>query len=192
MSDDWLTARQITEVANAISISPFTAYETVCTRANDGLILAQAQKVMFDDRNMGAIELPEEFWWARGQAALTQNWVTGDFETWLAQKHHIRAYGVKFRKADVLSTFGLDAWPPTPALAKLAQKGRPPADWWDDLWVEMARRLYVGDLKPSRQADIEKAMLDWLATNGQERVSESTIRPRVRKLWQAISAEDEK
>lgn len=68
--------------------------------------------------------------------------------------------------------------------------GRPAAEWWDDLWVEICRQLYVGDLKPKTQGDIERAMLDWLATKG-ESAAESTVRGRARKLWSAIEAEDE-
>jgi predicted nucleotide-binding protein len=40
-------------------------------------------------------------WWAQGEAALTQNWTTGDFETWIDHKIHLKAFGVMFRRADV-------------------------------------------------------------------------------------------
>ena len=68
--------------------------------------------------------------------------------------------------------------------------GRPAADWWDDLWVEICRQLFVGDLKPTKQRDIETAMLQWLSDRG-ESPSTSTIRPRARKLWTAIMREGE-
>jgi hypothetical protein len=54
----------------------------------------------------------------------------------------------------------------------------------------MCRALYVGDLKPQRQADIEKAMNDWIASKG-ESAAVSTVRNRARKLWQMLSREDE-
>jgi hypothetical protein len=66
--------------------------------------------------------------------------------------------------------------------------GRPAAEWWDDLWVEICRQLYVGDLQPKSQGDIERAMLDWLATKGQS-AAHSTVRGRARKLWSAIETE---
>jgi hypothetical protein len=40
----------------------------------------------------------------------------------------------------------------------------------------------VGDLKAKTQADIERAMKDWLAAHGLD-VSDSSVRDRARKLW---------
>jgi len=48
--------------------------------------------------------------------------------------------------------------------------------------------MYLGDLKPQRQADIEKTMNDWIASKG-ESAAVSTVRSRARKLWQALSRE---
>jgi hypothetical protein len=50
---------------------------------------------------MDDVDVPAEFWWARGEAALEQNWSTGDFETWLDRQIYCRAYGVTFREADI-------------------------------------------------------------------------------------------
>lgn len=68
--------------------------------------------------------------------------------------------------------------------------GRPPKPFWDQLWPFIAAALYNGDLKPARQADIERAMSDWLAANGHD-AGESTVRRAARALWQAISREDQ-
>lgn len=68
--------------------------------------------------------------------------------------------------------------------------GRPPKPFWDQLWPFIAGQLYVGDLKPERQADIEKAMSDWILANGHD-AGESTVRRAARALWQAISREDQ-
>jgi hypothetical protein len=54
-----------------------------------------------------------------------------------------------------------------PAQQPIPNKGgAPPKPWWDDLWSEMFRQIYTGDLVPKRQADIERAMLDWAASRG--------------------------
>jgi hypothetical protein len=68
--------------------------------------------------------------------------------------------------------------------------GRPPKPFWDHLWPSIAADLYSGDLKPQRQSDIEKAMLNWLAAHGHE-AGESTIRRAARQLWHAIIQEDQ-
>lgn len=78
--------------------------------------------------------------------------------------------------------------PATVDEVKLTRSGRPPAPWWGALLADIAGQLYLGDLKPENQAQIEKAMLSWAADNGIE-VSESAVRPRARKLWIAISKE---
>lgn len=67
--------------------------------------------------------------------------------------------------------------------------GRPPAEFWDDMWAAIASALYVGDLDPKSQADIERAMASWIDANGQS-AADSTIRRRARRLWDRIAALD--
>jgi hypothetical protein len=50
---------------------------------------------------MDNADVPREFWWARGQPALTQNWQTGDFSTWFEQHDYWRAFGVQFLRSDI-------------------------------------------------------------------------------------------
>jgi hypothetical protein len=68
--------------------------------------------------------------------------------------------------------------------------GRPPKPFWDELWASVAAALYNGDLDPKRQADVEKAMLNWAANNGHE-IGEATVRRAARLLWHAIQGEDQ-
>ena len=62
--------------------------------------------------------------------------------------------------------------------------GRPRKDWWDDFWIDICRQIYEGDLKPQTQADLERAMHDWVSTQGHE-AGETTIRTAARKLFRA-------
>lgn len=311
--------------------SPFRAAELICARACDGIIVAKAQTLIWGAERRSDIEIPDAFWWARGHAALTQNWETGDFETWINQRVHCRAYGVTFlnsdiramvpangaasagqdaktpgamtddflsaaeasrhvekalglsrdRAADLIKRYcaadllrsrcekisvtiknrygsvedegdateldhqiwenisfawgGVEDWAggrfvgrilddgeerkvrlrgvrfsasdiadliaaeepaesiaaeePKATAANVVTGGRPPAVFWDALWAEICRALYLGDLKPERQADIERAMLAFVEERGFD-AGVSTIRPRARKLWRAISQED--
>jgi hypothetical protein len=66
--------------------------------------------------------------------------------------------------------------------------GRPPADWWEDLLIEICFQNFRGDLKPKVQADIERAMQEWITKKGYE-AAPSTVRTRARKVWQAIKSE---
>lgn len=76
---------------------------------------------------------------------------------------------------------------PDPPVAK--KGGRPPAPFWDDMWAAIAIALFVGDLQPKTQADIEKAMADWLVSNGHS-AGVSTVRGRARRLWDKIEGLD--
>ena len=78
--------------------------------------------------------------------------------------------------------------PTAPPLPTKGSGGRPPKPFWDQLWPSIAADLFTGSLKPQRQGDIEKAMHDWLTTNGHD-AGETTVRRAARSLWQAISNE---
>ena len=68
--------------------------------------------------------------------------------------------------------------------------GRPRKEWWDNLWCAVWGDVYRGKLKPKRQSDIEKAMLDWAESNGHT-VSESVVRPVARKMFNEMTREGE-
>lgn len=63
--------------------------------------------------------------------------------------------------------------------------GRPVAAHWDSMWAAIAVDLYLGDLQPKTQADIEKAMFRWLADHDIS-AGDSTVRGRARRLWHEI------
>jgi hypothetical protein len=79
----------------------------------------------------------------------------------------------------------------TDTRAAIAKKGgRPPAEFWDDLWATIAVALYSGDLKPRTQADIQRAMTDWIESKGHS-AADSTIKARARRLWDRIAESEE-
>jgi hypothetical protein len=190
-SEEWISATDALETV-ATALNHYEAVRAICSRANDGLIAARAAKLVVGDRpGTDNTDIPESFWWARGKAALEQNWATGDFDTWIDRRVHWRAYGVSFSRSGIETLIGptrASRAAPSDQPTKLG--GRPPAAWWDDLWIEMCRQLYGGDLQPKRQSDIESAMKDWASAHGHH-PSSSTIRERARKLWTALSKEDE-
>jgi hypothetical protein len=188
MADEWINAAEALRLASAALGSD--ARRVICARAHAGLITARAVRFLFRQSRQDDAEIPAVFWWAHGEEALSQNWAAGDFSTWIDGETELQAYGVTFSRAGIEALTG-------PAIATRAPGpepnsnagGRPAAAWWDDMWVEMCRLLYAGDLKPKKQSDIENAMNDWAAARGQS-VAVSTIRPRARKLWTALRTED--
>ena len=81
--------------------------------------------------------------------------------------------------------------PPTPPVLPSPKKGgRPPAEFWDDMWAAIATALYDGSLTPKTQSHVERAMADWIEANGYS-AADSTVRGRARRLWDRLAAADE-
>lgn len=67
--------------------------------------------------------------------------------------------------------------------------GKPLAEHWDAMWAAIAVQLWLGDLKPKKQADIKAAMLDWFNANEIE-IGDTAVTERARKLWRAMEASE--
>lgn len=100
MADEWLSTRDSLEWLEYSMISG-AATRTISKRCHDGLVHSRAVRFIKHRDVLDDVELPPEFWWAKGEAALTQNWEAGDFETWIDERYHWRAYGVEFLRADI-------------------------------------------------------------------------------------------
>jgi uncharacterized protein (TIGR02391 family) len=100
LEPDWIPAREAFHLAIR-AVGPNLAREALCKRAHHGLIRARAAQLFVDDRLKENVDIPKGFWWAEGEAALTQNWKAGDFETWIDSKVHLRAFGVSFSRSDI-------------------------------------------------------------------------------------------
>lgn len=70
---------------------------------------------------------------------------------------------------------------------QLKSRGRPPAEFWDEMWAAIATKLYCGDLDPKAQGDVESVMTEWIEGHGFD-VAVSTVRKRARLSWDAIDA----
>jgi predicted nucleotide-binding protein len=56
---------------------------------------------MWDSEIANDCAVPKHFWWAEGNEALVQDWASGDFDTWIDHKQHLRAFGVSFARPDI-------------------------------------------------------------------------------------------
>jgi hypothetical protein len=203
--ENWITAAQAVQLL-APTLKEYTARIIICTRAHAGMIRARAERFIVAGRSIDNVELPPIFWWAKGHEALHQNWRAGDFDTWVeshklgrdfrlsAGKVHLEAFNVSFLRSEIEKLMLPDTPAPAPDPSTEAaapsepernKGGRPPRGFWEELWVEIARQLYVGELKPKTQADIEAAMHQWITDHNHE-AGETTVRDRARMLWRAI------
>jgi hypothetical protein len=96
--DEWITAASAVAL---LGMKHYSSTRTICKRAHVGLIKARAQRFVRDGQFADNVDVPAEFWWAEGEAALNQNWTTGDFDTWINQRIRLQAFGVTFRRSDI-------------------------------------------------------------------------------------------
>jgi hypothetical protein len=195
--EEWISAAAALTLLKPV-LGEYTAMLTIAERANDEVIRSRAARLVVKHPDKKALveqncEVPSLFWWARGNAALKQNWAAGDFETWVGQTIHFRAYGVSFLRSEISQIVPADlsvepARAPAPDSAK--RGGRPPADWWEDLLIETCFRHFRGELQAKTQADIARAMQEWITERGYE-AADSTVRIRARKVWNTIQRDAE-
>jgi hypothetical protein len=97
---DWLSASETIRRVRAATLSR-SAHLAICKRAHAGMIRARAELMLLASDSRENYEVPKQFWWAEGHEALTQNWETGDFETWIDKRFHMKAFGVTFHRDDI-------------------------------------------------------------------------------------------
>lgn len=99
---EWVPAYEALKMLTSAEFTAHSAMRTICERANAGLIRARANLFTIDEKEQSELDIPKEFWWAKGKAALEQNWRAGDFSTWIDRSVHLQAYGVSFSKSDLI------------------------------------------------------------------------------------------
>ena len=184
MTTDWISSDDAMSWAQE-TLGFMEAVHLISGRAHEGLIIARAERFRRGDQTQDDVDVPRAFWRGFGYSPLPQIWEVGDFQSQLNDDVPSRAFGVVFRRSDLEKFLPTRKAAATRTVTPL-NSGRRPAPWWDDLWIEIARQLFVGDLKPDVQADIERAMSQWISDHGFS-ASPSTIRERARKLWAAIA-----
>jgi hypothetical protein len=65
-------------------------------------VKARARLFIAGERSEEGKPIPKQFWWAGGHEALEQDWPSGDFSTWIEQKHHCQAFGVSMGLSGIL------------------------------------------------------------------------------------------
>jgi hypothetical protein len=126
-------------------------------------------------------------------------WNGGYARFWMADRRGGAAtvfqyFQIRFNPADVRNNLPpLPAPTPEPApatptvaneVAPQSKGGRPRKDWWDDFWIDICGQIYEGTLKPNSQADLQRAMHEWVGNHGHD-AGETTIKTAARKLFKA-------
>jgi hypothetical protein len=125
---EWMSAYEARQFLN-LHADPA---EAICRRAHAGLIKARAKVFISFEEEQTDFDVPREFWWAEGGPALEQNWVSGDFETWVKKTDRVRggrregreqAFGVTFRRQDIEHLKPATAASPTAVPSRARQTG---------------------------------------------------------------------
>jgi len=198
----WVTAQAARAFFyNELSASPTQAGALLLDQCRLGFVAARAVLCRYADEDQPDHWTYEEREWdvlpwfwteftLEGQSS--QDWERGIFSgRGSAPKGRcsITLNGVYFAGSSLNSMLPASAIvdttkPPKPN----SSGGRPPAAFWDDLWCAVWGDIYRGDFTPKRQADVERAMLDWASANGHE-LSESAVKARARRLFAELQSE---
>lgn len=115
-SDEWVSATEAVELLLPMygqgHSAMFEARKALAKRAHGGLLRARARRLRWQERDRtyssrknllekDCADVPASFWWAKGEAGLEQDWMTGDFSTWIDREYHWEAFGVEFARRDV-------------------------------------------------------------------------------------------
>ncbi len=176
-----------------------TFQESLGQRLVLGLLRAAAETVMLHRQEpMRHALVPSEVWHGWACEYDDRLWAVGDtiipveLPSGGVTSGGNRLFDVRFDPEGLKRIGAVDQKDTAPVLAPSSGTpvrshagGRPPKAYWEPLLIEICRQLYVGDLKPDRQADIEKAMHDWLMAND-HLAGETQVRERARALFNAL------
>lgn len=200
---EWITAKAARAFAyNELSAQPVIAGAHLIEECRLGFVAARAVLMQradgqrTDDWTVEQREWDVPDWFWRGftiAGSSAQDWEQGGFRGFgpgPAGHCWMILTGVYFNRASLEAMLPLR---PTKTEAKIAAPtssgGRPPAEYWDDLWCAIWGDIYRGDFQPGRQSDVEKRMLAWASDRDHE-LSPSSVKPRARKLFAAYNRED--
>lgn len=197
----WLVPKAAVELLSHLPSSD--AAREIVTRLQHGLISAAAETVSLSGgKRKVALGLIRQSVWTDTDEYFPHHrfWQSGDVTlrhiTEQGRTFDVGYFGVRFNHVQLQAMVPISpkAVPPvpgetgTPLISALSaavlqnRRGRPPKEWWDDLWVEMCRKIYVEGFLPKTQAEIERAMLDWATSSGHE-MGEATAKRVARKLF---------
>lgn len=140
---------------------PIGCYQKASDYIRSNLIVMPAIAEIFNDDD-------ESF------TARRVNWHTGDFEVEFDcdfTRDYYRITGLFLDRVSLLDSLGLNdggaTMIPSASPSALKRRGRSRSEFWDVLTVEVARRIFLGDIQPPVNATrLRSELLDWLAEQG--------------------------
>ena len=185
--DDWVSAAETMRIFRSVKMSPDAAV-TILTRAHAGMIRTRANLMIIGGRSETDFELPKVFWWAKGHAAIKQNWEVGDFSTRATPQNDqwVQAFGVRFHRAGLEEMLpGAFAIEPS-RIAEAAPKesgGRPLSALWPEWVAELVAEIndkgFPAGLGTKGAEELINRVADGLAARGLDGPSRSTVQETI-------------
>lgn len=173
MTEHWITAAKALEIVR-------DEY-SLCTRLRAGRIVARAQTLTRDGISKQDAAVPASFWWADGREALEQDWVRGDFSTWVDSMTQVFALGVVFPLSQILEMVAFEQR----ALIARQISVAGSAEW---VSAKEARRLAYDKYNryPQAAADgiLELARLGFISARAVLARGEYSVRTNDRFTWE--------
>jgi hypothetical protein len=182
--EDWLTAAETRRIVVNTTLSRSTNI-AICTRAHAGLIRAHADMLIIGSESRADQLIHKEFWWAEGHAALEQNWETGDFETWIDKRFHIRAFGVKFHRDDIRRMVPA-AFPSDARSEPRRSGGRSMSRDWPEWVAELVAFVHEEGLPDGHGTRGADALIDAVASRLESRGGSAPSRTTVQETINAV------
>jgi hypothetical protein len=108
--------------------------------------------------------------------------------------------GPSFRDVRFYSSEVMDVWPAMPSAARAdvapsagdkagrSRGGRPAQHDWDGFWIELIMYAAANDIVPEDRLNVQRRMQEWTAEHWQKPPDASTIRTRLKRLFDAVEA----
>jgi hypothetical protein len=156
---DWLSAREARKtVWEKTGVNPKIANEALLNYCTLGFVPARAVRMERRVSNQNTVhvrewDVPAQVWRDFADAGeTTQNWELGDFTAIGSLRGGARFFvslsGVHFEAGAILELGSRES----KQERGKNPGGRPPKDWWDDLWCAVWGEIVHGELTPKNQA----------------------------------------
>lgn len=199
MDAEWISAAEAFAFAKR-KMNYFLATRAICCQANDGLISARAKLLIRGSERLTDCIVPQEFWWARGEAALDARWQTSDFETesypesrYSRDREVWKAYRVEFLTRDIEGLVG-EPYSANQNAADTKSNGGPGRrkehDWEGALLYLIGQAELHGIAQTpdahGMQSDIANMIGDWFGKNSSKVPVSSQLQAMAKRVLTAI------
>lgn len=194
----WLTPQRGRTLIEPVYGGPSTTKRWLMSRLKAGLIQAVARTAEFEGKKAPFIAVPRQFWQQCTDWGEDHFWMTGDDE-FFDRESRCRMFDIRFDPETIWGNELKEA--PSSAIglaiparledgrklvSSVSKGGAPRKLWWDDLWIEMIRRIRADTLKPVSVAALQRLMHDWLAEQ-EIYPGEDTLKKTAIKLFKYLN-----